>query len=190
MLDLIKKAIGKSPNNLMLCEVTSVDEPNATCNCSPTGEEAELLDVSLRAVNDESQTGFICYPKVGSLVLVIITDPTNCSAVVLACAEIEKISIVIGATKMVIKDGRIFLNADAETGEHAVLGDTLKTDLGSMNDRTDRIYSLLTNPAFVLTIIASVADGSASYNALVNTALNTAPPRPALNILSQVIQLK
>jgi hypothetical protein len=81
---------------LIQCTVDSVNENNDTIDCTPTAEgEAELLDVSLRANIDETHTGFINYPKVGSIVVVGLIEPTASSAVVLMCSEIEKTAIKI-----------------------------------------------------------------------------------------------
>jgi hypothetical protein len=176
---------------LIQCTVDSVNTDNDSIDCTPTADgEAELLDVSLRANIDETHTGFIIYPKVGSIVMVGLIEQTASSAVVLMCSEVEKILISIGGTKILIKAGKIYLNADADTGQHGVLGDTLKSDLAAMNDRIDKLFTFLQDPTFILKIVAAVADGGTSYNAFAQAFLPTAPPRPTLNILSDVIQLK
>jgi hypothetical protein len=94
----IKKMAGSQIMLLVPCVVDSVNENNDTIDCTPTDGSAELLDVSLRANIDETHTGFINYPKVGSIVVVGIIEPTAFSAVVLMCSETDKTKLQIGGT--------------------------------------------------------------------------------------------
>lgn len=186
----LKRLIGEAAPSFVLATVKSVDEAAATCDCEPLDDGAELLAVSLRSVADGKATGVIVYPKVDSIVLVAVLNHATGSAVVVEYSEVDKILIVIGSMKICIKDGAMYLGSDAATGEKAVLGNTLKNDLGAMNDRIDKLYTFLQDPTFILKIVAAVADGGTAYNTFAQAFLPTAPPRPILNILSQNIELK
>ena len=94
----IRKMAGGASMPLVQCTVDSVDASNDTIDCTPVGDGAEFLGVSLRANIDETHTGFINYPKVGSVVVVGLIEPTSFSAVVLACSEIEKTVLKINGT--------------------------------------------------------------------------------------------
>jgi hypothetical protein len=190
MKELLKKLVGTEPPTMVLAMVKAVDEAAATCDCEPLDDSAELFGVALRSIADNSTTGVVVYPKVESIVLVAVLNHATGSTVVVEYSEVEKILIIIGSMKFCIKDGAMYLGSDAATGEKAVLGNTLKTDLGSICDRIDQLYALLQNPAFAASVAAAIGDGGTTYNSMAQPILSAAPPRPVLNILSQNIELK
>jgi hypothetical protein len=79
---------GKDYVQIILAEIVSVDESERTCIVTQvTGEsETEIPDVNLLA---ESNDGFLRIPKVGSNVIIAVTD--NNSPFVLMFSECDKI---------------------------------------------------------------------------------------------------
>jgi hypothetical protein len=74
MDDILREALKKSlseNNDVMACEVLSVDKAKVLCRVkSIENEDLVFENVRLRAVDDEQDKGFILFPKVGSTVLV------------------------------------------------------------------------------------------------------------------------
>ena len=72
-----------------LCDIEREDAPT-------------LLDVRFNAIDDDLQSFVTVYPKEGSKVIVGIIENLKTEAVVLRCSEVEKVSLKIGNTEMVI----------------------------------------------------------------------------------------
>lgn len=62
--------VRKPTDNVFYGLVKSVDKPSLTCEVEPLDGDALVLDVRLSA--DTAQQGFIIYPKVGSVVAVVM----------------------------------------------------------------------------------------------------------------------
>lgn len=94
-----------------VCTVDSVDEKARTVDCTPLDESAPLVGVNLQA-NQEGDTGVVCFPAVGSYVIVAFITPAV--AAVVLCDKIDKAQLSIGKTRITV---------DAEVVD-ASLGDT------------------------------------------------------------------
>lgn len=77
----------------LVCTVDAVDKDARTIDCTPIDESAPLLGVNLQA-NQESQWGFVLFPKVGSYVVVgFVADGS--AGVVLLTDEVESAAITV-----------------------------------------------------------------------------------------------
>jgi hypothetical protein len=91
MIKLIREQV---PMMVVPATVTRVDTAGAVCDVQPLEEGApELLDVRLRAVDDGKATGFLCWPKLGSVVLVGLIDNDVNTAFVVACSELAAFTL-------------------------------------------------------------------------------------------------
>jgi hypothetical protein len=73
-----------------ICIVDAVDETARTVDVSPIDESAPILGVNLQA-NQSGEVGVVCFPKVGSYVVVAFLS--SATAVVVLTEEIDKINI-------------------------------------------------------------------------------------------------
>ena len=109
LIDQLKK-IAKSqvPMQCYLCTVKEVDK-GKTITAEPLNGEAEMLEVRLRSVDDNQDTGIIINPAKGSHVLVgIIHNDVN-QAFVVAFGEVESFTVKIdGQTLEADKDGWVY----------------------------------------------------------------------------------
>jgi len=117
-----------------ICVVDAVDEATRTVDVSPIDESAPILSVNLQA-NQSSEVGVVCFPKVGSYVVVAFLNPAT--AVVVLTEEIEKINIstnsdiTIDAGGMVQVKNKDYSLADAFTDLIAAIGKlTVTTGVG------------------------------------------------------------
>lgn len=81
------------------CTVDSVDERARTVDCTPLDESAPLVGVNLQA-NQEGDTGVVCFPAVGSYVIVAFISPAV--AAVVLCDKIDKAQLSIGKTQITV----------------------------------------------------------------------------------------
>lgn len=98
----LKKLIKRETDSqwLFLAKVTAVDVDKQVCDVQPVDGGSALLDVRLKAVNDEAQTGFVIFPKIGSIVLLAAISDED--AFVLSCQEVEQIKVW---GKVIFNDG-------------------------------------------------------------------------------------
>ena len=82
-----------------VCTVDSVDEKARTVDCTPLDESAPLVGVNLQA-NQEGDTGVVCFPAVGSYVIVAFITPAV--AAVVLCDKIDKARLSIGKTRITV----------------------------------------------------------------------------------------
>ena len=123
---------------LKLCTVDSVNESARTIDCTPADGTAQLIDVSLQSITDESN-GLLIVPKKGSFVTIGFLDRNN--AVVLLFSEIEKIVLNVSDT--------IEINGGKNGG--LVLSEKVKSELDTVIQRVNDIVSALTTIATSLT---------------------------------------
>jgi hypothetical protein len=103
MDDLLRTALKKTlseNNDVMACEVLSVDKVKVLCQVkSIENEDLILEDVRLRAVDDEQDKGLILFPQVGSTVLVGQIKNTTAYYIAMYSA-IDKVKWVTEQTDM------------------------------------------------------------------------------------------
>jgi hypothetical protein len=122
-----------------ICIVDAVDETARTVDVSPIDESAPILGVNLQA-NQSGGVGVVCFPMVGSYVVVAFLS--SATAVVVLTDEIEKIMLKIGDTTSEIIDGKITLNGGENGG--LVIAEKLIDDLKKINDFIDTFKQQLT----------------------------------------------
>lgn len=99
--DLIKKAIREiaRPNGEELYAipglVTAVDKDANTCNVEPLNDTADILAVKLKAADGD---GIVYYPKVGSVVYVVMEDKNT--GFVGMFSEIENLTVKAGGESL------------------------------------------------------------------------------------------
>jgi hypothetical protein len=86
--------IEQLPVQVIAGTVLSLDRAGACIDVQPLDESApKLLDVRLRAVDDGKATGFIQWPKEGSVVLVGLIGNDINTAFVVAASEVETFTL-------------------------------------------------------------------------------------------------
>ena len=101
-----KMAQGGRQTVSLICTVDAVDKEARTVDCTPIDESAPLLGVNLQA-NQDSKTGIVVYPRVGSYVVVGFVADGN-AGVVLTTDDIESIEVAVkeeGTRLRVSEDG-------------------------------------------------------------------------------------
>lgn len=164
-------------------QVTTIDRAKLTCTVQPYDGSAEVTEVQFRAklgAND----GFIIIPKLNSDVLIGFINGDSADAFIIETSEIEEIYIEVGGMKLVIKDGKLYMNTDSLTSEQAVKGTTLKAQLQTMEQRIDALFTAIQSSAVV------PSDGGAAFKTNMIAVLATAPPAPQFDILSDKIFLQ
>ena len=111
--DYIRSLAGQQEAVAVLAKVVSLNEDENTCEVEPLNEEANILDVRLSPVLD-SEEGLIIYPKVNSIVVVVLLD--KATAYVGLVSEILKVKIKMGATNLALEEGKLRVNIDVEEG--------------------------------------------------------------------------
>jgi len=86
---------------VQVAQVKSVDKDKCSCDVQLI-EGAELFNVNLRSALDDNKKGFVCFPKIDSLVLVGTIENNENNAFVLIFSELTDITI---DAKIVINDG-------------------------------------------------------------------------------------
>jgi hypothetical protein len=86
---------------VQVAQVKSVDKDKCSCDVQLI-DGAELFNVNLRSVLDDNKKGFVCFPKMDSLVLVGTIGNNENNAFVLIFSELTDITI---DAKIVINDG-------------------------------------------------------------------------------------
>lgn len=89
-------AIEKSYGQIKNCKVISVDQDAKTCRVTDLIAEIDYVDVRLRSIIDDKDTGIWFIPKVGSFVQVGVINSHIEALVVLTCNEIDKFFLKIG----------------------------------------------------------------------------------------------
>jgi len=148
-----------------ICIVDAVDETARTVDVSPIDESAPILGVNLQA-NQSGEMGVVCFPKVGSFVVVAFLSPAT--AVVVLTDEIEKVILkldesdpveleVVGGsvslkvgdtTAEIVKDKKITLNGGDNGGLVIIQGltDKINSLVDAFNNHT---HTLLTGSVVV-----------------------------------------
>jgi hypothetical protein len=82
------------PVMVLPATVLSVNKAEAIIDAQPLERDApELFDVRLRAVDDDTATGLIAWPVVGSVVLIGLIGNDINTAFVVAASEVESFTI-------------------------------------------------------------------------------------------------
>ncbi|MHB9003522.1 MAG: hypothetical protein ACYC6C_05600 [Coriobacteriia bacterium] len=115
--DAIKKIANQNDVKQYLCYVESIN--GSTCDCVPVNGEAPLKQVRLN-VNINSDNGILITPKTGNIEqtekFVLVSALNSIDSWVSMFSEIESISIKIGNTTLLIKDGEIKMNGGENNG--------------------------------------------------------------------------
>jgi hypothetical protein len=112
------RELTKAPVQVKMATVLSVDLNGPSCSVQPENE-AELLEVRLKAGVDGIQDGIIEVPSVDSTVLVGIVENDQDDAFVLKCSKVDKV-IVTGLQEV---KGKLKVESELEVdGEVKVNG--------------------------------------------------------------------
>ncbi len=123
-----------------VCTVDSVDYDTRTVDCTPIDESAPILAANLQA-NQQSKTGVVTYPKIGSYVVVGFLN--QATAVVLLCDEIERIEFAIGEITAQVDVSGMVINGGGFGGLVKVgeLTDKLNELIDAFNEHTHTLPS-------------------------------------------------
>lgn len=92
---------------LVIATVDAVDKEARTIDCTPIDEGAPLLACNLQAVHNLA-TGLYMVPKVGSTVVVLVSD--NAPHLVVCYSEVEEVYVHLGETSVSVVDSEININ--------------------------------------------------------------------------------
>jgi len=124
--EYIKQIANQDDMKLHVCTVNSVN--GSTCDVTPISGEAPLKKVRLNA-NINSDLGIVITPKTGDDKYVLVYEVSPADAFVCMFSEIEQITVRIGNSSILVKDGEISFNGGNNKG-------VVKVDdmVGWMND--------------------------------------------------------
>ncbi len=113
--DLIKKT---SPMQVVAAKVKSVDETDYTCEADPVDGAATIGRIRLKPVIDDSDTGMIVIPVVGSYILVGLLMNKDTQPFMVQWSKAKKVLIKTnyGATLEMDNQGVINMNGDSLGG--------------------------------------------------------------------------
>lgn len=96
-----------APDVSYLARVESVDIEECTCTLVDDGGQ-EFFDVRLRPVTGANKS-LLQIPRQGSFVLAVRIESTE-EWMVVACDEVEKVHLIVGASELIITEDDILIN--------------------------------------------------------------------------------
>lgn len=131
MKDIIREMVSDIFQSPLVGQVKVVDLKNFTCDVT-TRNDGDVLDVRLRSIIDEQDTGYVLVPKISSTVIIspIIND--NAQYYVAMFSEIDKIHMNVGGNILDIDETGFSMKNDQED---------LKDILTSFCDEMLKIYA-------------------------------------------------
>jgi hypothetical protein len=147
---------------LIRATVTAVNE--YTCDVEPLDGDAEVLDVKLRVIENSTESGVGAFPKVGTIVLVLVANETD--AYLLHAAEVERILIKQeGFRAEVDATGNLVFNEGSNEG--LVKLPVLQQEIAKLNSYLNAIKQTFS------TWVPVPSDGGAALKAAMNAALSS-----------------
>ena len=129
LFDIIKIWADENELYSKQCTVKSIN--GRSCDVTPVDGGSDILDVSLEAdITDEDSKGFFIVPKVGSLVVVTFTTPTD--AFISAYTQIDTV---------VAKQGEWVFNDGSNGG--LTITPELKTQLDKNNELLQALIDII-----------------------------------------------
>lgn len=179
LTNIIKKLL---PKPIRSGKVVAVNMDNFTCDVDPNDGGAELQDIKLRPVVDDSKLGLILIPAVGSEVKVCQSDNLEHSMFLIQYGEIEQVLFEhkSGTTIKIDKEGSVLLNGDSFGG--IVKAKELQSQLNKTNQKLDAMFKIING-----TPIPEPGSGSPSA---FQTALKAATSSLQLGKYNEIENLK
>lgn len=110
-------------------KVLSIDKTNNVCDVEPISGGAKYLDVKLTAINGETKSKIISYPKIGSEVIISIIKNNEANAYVSQVSEVESFLVENEKCKVLIKeDGSVNIDSDNIVINGGDFGGLIKVD--------------------------------------------------------------
>lgn len=165
MKELIEKLVKDMITmTLVRAKVTAVSDQ--VIDVTPISEDADILDVKIRVVEDDNEAGVMIYPVIDSVVLVGLIDDTD--AYLLQCSEVER---------MVIKTENFRLEVDAQgnvvfnngTNSGLVILPKLAIEIEKLNSYLNAIKQTFNS------FVPVPGDGGAALKTAMSAALATLP---------------
>ena len=165
MIDLIKKVVEESmPLQVIPAKVLSVDKDACTCEVEPINGDADIFDVRLKAIIDDTQNGVVFYPVVGSTVLVALIENDENNAFVAMQSTFESASIIVqDGFKLELDSEGLILN-EGQNGPLIVI-ESLKSEIDKINQFLTTIRDTFTN------WVPVTQDGGAALKTAMSAAL-------------------
>lgn len=100
----IIQAIAKEviPVQVVLCKVKSVDKDKCIIDAEPVGGTADMLEVRLKAIITDSNTGIILFPKKDTMVLVGLIGNNINQAFVVMMNEVEEAKLTLEGNEVLL----------------------------------------------------------------------------------------
>lgn len=111
--EYIKQIANQDDMKLHVCTVDSVN--GSTCDVTPISGEAPLKKVRLNA-NINSDLGIVITPKTGDDQYVLVCEVSPADAFVCMFSDIEQITVKIGNSSILVKDGETKFNDGTNNG--------------------------------------------------------------------------
>jgi len=93
--EIMKRFINNEmPTQTVVGKVISIDETNMTCDIE-LPNKPNMLDVRIRSLIDDQNTGILIVPKLSSVVLVGLIENREESAFICTYSEIDKIHLIV-----------------------------------------------------------------------------------------------
>jgi len=164
MKDLIQniaREVVAASVKLVRAKVTAVTE-QYTCDVQPTNGDAKILDVKLRATENEVESGVVAFPKIGTIALILIVNQTD--GYLLHATEIERVIVKQSGFRIEIDhEGNVKLNDCSNDG--LVKLPVLQEEVAKLNAFLNAIKQTFQ------TWVPVPQDGGAALKAAMNAAL-------------------
>lgn len=133
----------KLSDEVIVGTVLRVNKEEATCDIQPINDDADMLDVQLKAIIDQDKKGIILYPKVGSTVVATVYKPN----VVLMMSEVEGCNIYLNGFEVAIAENGEVVIDGGDNGGLPIVG-KLVDSINKLEEHVRTIYqALATKPA-------------------------------------------
>lgn len=161
--ELFRDISGYGAYEIMDGVVSKVDESSFMINVE-INEGVTLYDVKLRTVSNNSQSGIICIPKIGSYVLVAKLRNTN-NYVMIQSSELDKV--------IIDTDVKIELNTEKTVFNEGLKGGLVQIE--ELKTNLDQIKTYVTTMKGALSAALTTIDGVTGAGSTVpfNTTMGT-----------------
>ncbi len=112
---LLEKMKALMPAQVLVAEVTAVDEQQLSCDVKLIDDETELFDIRLLPAIGESAASIVLIPETGSLVLVGIIANIPSASYMITCQKASKIILRGGSLGGLVKAKELKKQIDKNT---------------------------------------------------------------------------
>lgn len=132
----------------VLATVKAVDTTACTCECEPVAGGAPFANCRLRSVADGQRLGFLAFPKVGSLAILLRTSQSE--SVVLMASELDQVRVELDQVVVQVDaGGKVLVQAsdivvgNPQAADSAIVGTKAAARLDEIHGHLSSLHTAL-----------------------------------------------